>query len=534
MRRGQRQTINITGGTAEEGLFNTNKSINYFTKTVDASGPKGNHFVSNIYGTVAEYEEALTVVDADEILDFAIEKEAESSLYTTGRNNNGGRQNCCAYTYRDGSDYILEIRAYRIEGAFLRRKIYMEATRPLALNIKSNGTKMLVTTGTEKAYLLTMDQFASIAVEEITDPDFPTSVISIDFHDTYFVMLNRDDKRFYISKPYATDPADFVDPLDFTSIDVDSQTAVAIASRGSEVVVFTSDSLLFYVNQPSGSGFPYVRANYVSNGIGALDYRGVTRFQDVFYFLGSGVNGTNKVFALNGYNTEQISTREMFGKLSVGPKKVDASYSVDLLKAYTYTIEGYSFLAINSNAMCIDTGEWTEIVKSGSDDLPEPSTLVAVTANAKALPDQSGIDIDVKNELLFISYSLEGTSATISSSYFAPTVKQRTYGERVFQLPYNGQERYIVHEVRFDIKIVDRQKAFINGDVNITYIIRDSENETRKRYGQITLKESDDYSKTRHVARRFGTYRNASLTIETSGNYVDIYGIQADIEVIDG
>jgi hypothetical protein len=231
-----------------------------------------------------------------------------------------------------------------------------------------NGSVICIVTDTGDAfYFDPTESNPTLSIVKITDPDFPTSVFDIYYKDTYFVWLDSDTNRFYISESNSTDPEDCVNALDFGTVESNPDPIKGIIGIGNEVAIFGSETIEYYYN--SGNvDFPFERNSGVTQEIGLLELDSLNKINNQIYFLGSNQSGYGIIYRLNGYVPERISTSAIEDAISGLISEPIVSYTYKTSGGYFYVISfTESRLSYQYN---VTNGLWSEL----SNDLDTVNT----------------------------------------------------------------------------------------------------------------------------------------------------------------
>jgi len=267
----------------------TCKNINPVLNSTD--GGKGKIKLRSVYGY-----EPLSTFSGDGVTSYG-------GVYVVSPNKYSDKERCFFSTYLLGTSSP----NFKISELLSNGNIVDLYTTTLTSAIGQakfcdNGEVLNIVSGS-KSYFYNLD---TGAFNEITDPDFPSSVVDVVFKDTYFVWLDSDTNSFYISDNYATDPTDCVNALDFTTIESNPDNVVSLSAIGNEVAVFGDKTIEFYYN--SGNvDFPFERNSGATIEIGTKDRFSNVKVGGDVYFIGSDYQGSRSVYVLSGYQIKKIS-----------------------------------------------------------------------------------------------------------------------------------------------------------------------------------------------------------------------------------
>jgi len=228
-----------------------------------------------------------------------------------------------------------------------------------------NGSVITIQTGADGFFYNLSTNTAAL----ITDPDFPAGVFDVFYKDTYFIWLDSVTDRFYISSNNATDPANCVNALDFSTVESNPDSIKAIIGSGNEIAIFGNSTIEFFYN--SGNvDFPFERNSGATQEIGTVSTRAVSKINNSIYFLGANETGYGVVYKMNGYTPKRISTHPI-------EQKLQSSSDLSAVISYTYQQEGSYFYVLTipdiETTFCYDesSGLWHERVRTLPDTTPE-------------------------------------------------------------------------------------------------------------------------------------------------------------------
>jgi hypothetical protein len=228
------------------------------------------------------------------------------------------------------------------------------APQPEDVQMSDNGVVLIMVAGDQSAFY----NFNTTTFTLVTDPDYPAFVSDVIYKDTYFLILDTENGRFYITDSYASDPTNFINALDFGVVESNPDEAIGFGSVGNEVAIFGSTTIEFFYN--SGDvDFPFARNNGVTQEIGTLSRRTIDKVNNILFFLGANREGFAVVYAMNGYRPERVSTHPI-------EDKIRESTDIAGAFAYCYQEQGNSFYVMNFPGLTttlvyhVNSGLWHE------------------------------------------------------------------------------------------------------------------------------------------------------------------------------
>lgn len=323
-----------------------------------------------------------------------------------------------------------------------------------------NGTVISIVAGVRSAfYNLNTGVFS-----QMTDPDFPAGVFDVVYKDTYFIWLDSATNRFYISSSNATDPANCINALDFGTVESNPDDLAGIIGIGNEVAIFGTRTIEFFYN--SGNvDFPFSRNSGVTQEIGTLSIRSISKINNEVYFLGNNDAGYGIIYKMNGYQPERISTHAI---------EIELRKSSDLSEviAYTYQDEGNYFYIITivdiDKTFCYDSlsGLWHERTQlDGVNYVRHPVTYQAFAFGKNIVSDNISFSVNGTDSLalyeLDMEYKKDDFIQSVGAGPFYTIVYDSKTIRRQRTLPHFTQEN---KEIQYNYFEMDVQKGVGNVD----------------------------------------------------------------------
>ena len=188
----------------------------------------------------------------------------------------------------------------------------------------------------------------------------------VDFLDGYFIFVEPDTERFYLSQ---IDDATTLDALDFSSADTLPDTIVAQCVIRRELYLLGQRSIEVWVDS-GGADFPFVRYQGTPIDVGVVGYRAWTTAGGSIVWVGSSIKGGPYVYMLNGYQAQRISNQSIEQQLA---KSTDIASA----RVWSYQDAGSEFAlfdipgAETTWAYDLATQQWHERgEKDGGDWIP--------------------------------------------------------------------------------------------------------------------------------------------------------------------
>lgn len=199
------------------------------------------------------------------------------------------------------------------------------------VSMANNGTQIMIVDGTYGyTYNTSTTTFA-----QITDAQFPSSPLTVTFHNSRFVVNKGSTGEFYISASY--DGTSWA-ALDFATAESSPDNLVRLESRD-ELVLF-GDVVTEFWSDTGSPGFPYARIPGTNLQWGLAARWSVAKYLDSFAFLAKNSMGEVMVGVLNGFQFERISDFELEHIINGYTTVSDAT-------AFSYMLGGHPMYQIN-------------------------------------------------------------------------------------------------------------------------------------------------------------------------------------------
>lgn len=204
------------------------------------------------------------------------------------------------------------------------------ATGTTPVSIASNGTLMMLTTGSANAYFIDP---ALNTVVPVADPDFIAGG-NVGFLDGYFVWNVPGTGQFQYTQLYGTS----IDGLDFATAEGSPDNIVASIVNYRELWLFGENSTEVWYNQgDSDNVFARIQGAYMEVGCAAAD--SVAKMDNTVFWLGADDRGQGVVYRATGYTPQRCSTHAIEYAIAQYATVSDAI-------GYTYQQEGHSFYVL--------------------------------------------------------------------------------------------------------------------------------------------------------------------------------------------
>jgi hypothetical protein len=196
------------------------------------------------------------------------------------------------------------------------------------VSMNDNSFEVIIADGTVNGYLITI---ATDVLAAISDADYP-AISSVTFQDGFFVGVEKDTRRFYISALYN---GDSWDPLDVATVEGRSSTLLSAVSNVQDLWFFGERSTEVYYNS-GNADFPFERIQGAIIDTGTAAVASAIKINGQLYWL----TDDRQVCRNQSYNKiEFISTPEIDYQLSTYTIVSDAI-------GYTYVMDGHHFYVL--------------------------------------------------------------------------------------------------------------------------------------------------------------------------------------------
>lgn len=222
----------------------------------------------------------------------------------------------------------------------------------MARNRKAAGAQVWVSSSDG------LNRVINSANHSITTPALPSgsTFIGVTQIDGYFVLIDPSGEWYITAIDEVT-----IDELDFAKAESNPDGLVAVKTRGSDLVLFGSNSTEFWSNT-GNTDFPFERSASAAYGCHAAAtaveiVMGSGDVSDSVIFAATNSDGAYiGICALSGYQAQKISTHAV-------DRSVQAETAANL-KAFSYSINGHTFYSISGASMSwtydTTTGLWHE------------------------------------------------------------------------------------------------------------------------------------------------------------------------------
>lgn len=172
--------------------------------------------------------------------------------------------------------------------------------------------------------------------------------------DGRFFLIPTNDDKFYWSEVL---DGDNVGALNFATAERDGDNLMAAWARNGELLLFGTESTEFWPSTGDPNA-PVQRRNGATLSVGCVGPRAVISAGGVEFFVGRDMYGATRVYSLQGYSAQPISTPAIEAQIAA---LTEANRRA--IKAWTYTQDGHVFVGFNlpgnsSFVFDISTGEW--------------------------------------------------------------------------------------------------------------------------------------------------------------------------------
>jgi hypothetical protein len=217
--------------------------------------------------------------------------------------------------YKVAKDY-----SFKLIGSIIGQGLY---------SLSDNGSQLFISCN-PNGYIY---DIASDVLTKITDEDFPGSSV-VDYLDGFFIVLEPNSQKFYISSIY--DGLTW-DSLDFASAEGLPDDLVTLCVDHRELWLFGTESIEVYTN--SGDSFPFSRIPgvFIEKGCGAR--YSVAKLDNSIFWLSYSKKEKGIVYRADGYTPVRISNHYI-------ESQIEQFKTIEDAQAYTYTQAGHAFYVL--------------------------------------------------------------------------------------------------------------------------------------------------------------------------------------------
>ena len=237
--------------------------------------------------------------------------------------------------FHDGHCFVISgSEYYRLVASGMSTKVGDILSTALPVKIEPNGTgggqNAVMSGGNLYIHTLATDAFA-----QVTDPDLPSSIVSLAFADSYFLVAAYRTRQFNYSGRFngltwsAGDKAEKSQTVDdLVSLEVSSKEVWLFGSKTIEVWYNTGDVV---------ATFAPIQGVLIEHGL--MSPRTLRRLAGTLMWLGQWANGHGQVWMAQGYTPVRVSDDAVEAQWQTYGE-LDAAY------AWTYSETGHPFYVI--------------------------------------------------------------------------------------------------------------------------------------------------------------------------------------------
>lgn len=240
---------------------------------------------------------------------------------------------------------------YEITSAGTETELGSLATSEGRVTMAEGLTQLAICDGT-KLYYLT---YATDAFAQVTDLDLPSSVGYVTNIDGYFIVVENDSGRFYIS---TINDVSSWDALDFATAESNPDKLLACINGIGQLWLFGEKTTEIWTNT-GASSFPFSRISNAIMEAGVLAPNSLLEVDNSLYWLGQDEFGDGIVYKANGFTPERVSTTPIERKIAQAQNK-------DKIYSWAYQEDGHLFILFTGGgletSLCFDVTmqQWHE------------------------------------------------------------------------------------------------------------------------------------------------------------------------------
>lgn len=218
------------------------------------------------------------------------------------------------------------------------------------ITIAENGTQLAIC-DSEFLYILT---YSSNVFAKVTDADLPSSVGYLTYLDGYFIVVQNNTGRFYIS---ALNDGTSWDALDFATAESSPDNLKACVSAAGQLWLFGDLTTEIWSN--TGDTFPFRRISGAKMDVGVLAHHSIVEIDNSIIWVGKDKFGQGLVYKAQGFTPARISTTPV-------ERFIQQAENPDEITAYAYQDEGHVFYVLTGEGLetslvyDLTTDQWHE------------------------------------------------------------------------------------------------------------------------------------------------------------------------------
>ena len=225
------------------------------------------------------------------------------------------------------------------------------------ISMDENNVQLGICDG-QRLYTLT---YSNNTFAQVTDSDLPSSVGFLTVIDGYFVVVENDSGRFYIS---SLNDGTSWDALDFATAESNPDELRCGKNALGQLWLFGRNTTEIWTNT-GASSFPFSRISGAVMETGIIAPHSVQDVDNSIFWLGRDVRGGGVVYRANGFIPQAISNEP----INIAIQKAT---SIQDITSWTYQEDGHTFYALTGGGLettlvyDISTQQWHE--RSFNDD----------------------------------------------------------------------------------------------------------------------------------------------------------------------
>ena len=228
------------------------------------------------------------------------------------------------------------------------------------VSIDENGVELGICDG-QKLYMF---NYSTNDFQQVTDTDLPSSIGFITAIDGYFVVIENNTGRFYISG--IRDGLNW-NALDFATAESNPDNLISVKNAIGQLWLFGTKTTEIWTNT-GASDFPFSRISGAIMEVGCLAPHSVVDVASSLVWLGRDKYGQNIVYSAQGFTPRAISTEPINILLDKATNPQD-------IKGFAYQEDGHTFYLLTGGGLettlCYDitTQQWHERSYNNSGNL---------------------------------------------------------------------------------------------------------------------------------------------------------------------
>jgi len=332
-----RVKLPIVGGDLDTNHGNVDEiSLNYYPRINEGSGGKDKGILVSRPGIVAQSifgGGAADYVPGDWASIVQLLPKGEKVYALTRTDSSGGNKLGL---------YDFEITSNGFESTELHNGTTMDCNVNIRIpKIVDADTHLYIMDTSKDAYLW---DISGASLTQITDADFPTALLDIEYAEGYYLAIPENSDTFYVS---ALNDGSTWDALDFATTSRKPDNLAGIIKDRGEIWFFGTQSAEVWYNA-GAADFPFRRRQGVDITVGLAARNSLVKVDNSIMWIGRDEGGGVGVYRADGYTPKKVSTDAIDAILE---ERGDLSS----LSGFAFTYQGQKFYGFGHQLSSFNT-----------------------------------------------------------------------------------------------------------------------------------------------------------------------------------